>query len=55
MTARPAVVVVDTNVFGADLVRRGAALASLYRPLLEGRSFVLSFQTVAELRFGALR
>ena len=55
MTARSAVVVVDTNVFGADLVRQGAPLATLYRPLLEGRSFVLSFQTVAELRFGALR
>ena len=55
MTARPAVVVVDTNVFGADLVRQGAPLATLYRPLLEGRSFVLSFQTVAELRFGAVR
>lgn len=55
VTARPAVVVVDTNVFGSDLVRRGAPLAGLYRPVLEGRSFVLSFQTVAELRFGALR
>lgn len=48
-------VVVDTNVFGADLLRRGAPLAKLYRPLLEGRAFVLSFQTVAELRFGAQR
>lgn len=52
---RPPVIVVDTNVFGADLVRRGAPLATMYRPYLEGRSFVLSFQTVAELRFGALR
>ncbi len=32
-----------------------APLATLYRPLLEGRAFVLLFQTVAELRFGALR
>ncbi len=55
MVARSPVVVVDTNVFGADLLRRGAPLAELYRPLLEGRAFVLSFQTVAELRFGALR
>ena len=54
-TARAPVVVVDTNVFGADLVRRGAALATLYRPFLEGRSFVVSFQTVAELTFGAAR
>ncbi len=55
MVARASVVVVDTNVFGSDLLRRGAPLAALYRPLLEGRAFVLSFQTVAELRFGALR
>ncbi len=43
MSPRSAVVLVDTNVFGADLVRRGAPIATLYRPLLEGRSFVLSF------------
>jgi len=55
VVARSSVVVVDTNVFGADLLRRGAPLAELYRPLLEGRAFVLSFQTVAELRFGGLR
>jgi len=52
---RPPVVVVDTNVFGADLLRRGARLAAVYRPFLEGRTFVVSFQTVAELTFGALR
>lgn len=35
MVARASVVLVDTNVFGADLLRRGAPLAALYRPLLE--------------------
>ncbi len=52
---RPPVVVVDTNVFGADLLRRGARLAAVYRPFLEGMAFVVSFQTVAELPSGALR
>ncbi len=51
MVARSPVVVVDTNVFGADLLRRGAPLATPYRQFLEGCFFVLSFQTVAELRF----
>ena len=47
--------VVDTNVFGADLLRRAAPLAEFYRPYLAGRRFVVSFQTVAELTFGARR
>lgn len=46
-------VLVDTGVFGARLTSRGKALASLYRPLLEGRAALISFVTVAELRFGA--
>ena len=45
--------VVDTGVFGARLTPTGKSLASGYRPLLEGRPAVLSFVTVAELRFGA--
>jgi predicted nucleic acid-binding protein len=48
-------VVLDTNVFSADLLRRTRSLVELYRPLLAGRSFVVSFQTVAEIRFGARR
>ena len=28
-------------------------LAASYRPLLEGRPFIISFVTVAEVRFGA--
>jgi predicted nucleic acid-binding protein len=46
-------VAVDTGVFAAELVRRGAPLAESYRPLIEGRPFVVSFVTVAEVRFGA--
>ena len=46
-------VVVDTGVFAAELLRRGAPLAASYRALLEGRPFIISFVTVAEVRFGA--
>lgn len=47
---RPAVVV-DTNVFGAELTRRGAALADAYRGHVEGRSLFISV-TVAEISAG---
>ena len=53
--ARSSTVVVDTNVFSADLLRATRPLVSLYRPLLEGRRFVISFQTLAELEFGFRR
>jgi predicted nucleic acid-binding protein len=46
-------VVVDTGVFGARLTPAGHELAFQYRPLLAGRPAVLSYATVAELRFGA--
>lgn len=46
-------VVVDTNVFGAELVPR-SKLAERYEPLLIGRPVLISFQTAAELRYGAL-
>jgi predicted nucleic acid-binding protein len=46
-------VVIDTGVFGARLTRRTRPLADAYRPLREGRPAVISFVTVAELRFGA--
>jgi len=46
-------VIVDTGVFGARLTPRGRSLASAYRPLLEGRPAIISFITVAELRYGA--
>ena len=48
-------VVVDTGVFGADLSASSKPLADLYAQLLEGRNVLISFVTVAELRFGALR
>ena len=51
-TTRPPAVV-DTNVFGAEIVRRTGELARLYRPILLGRPLFVSFQTVAELRYGA--
>jgi hypothetical protein len=46
-------VVIDTGVFGAQLTPRTWPLGELYRPLLEGRAALVSFITVAELRFGA--
>jgi predicted nucleic acid-binding protein len=55
VSSRPTTVVVDTNVFSADLLRSTRPLADLYRPFLTGRRFVISFQTVAEIRFGARR
>jgi len=49
--ARPPAVV-DTGVFGARLTPR-SALGSQYRPLVDGRPAFISFQTVAELSYGA--
>ncbi len=51
-SGRPAAAV-DTNVFGAQLTRRGATLAAAYRAHLEGRDLFISFVTLAELRYGA--
>jgi predicted nucleic acid-binding protein len=53
VTAGNPAVVVDTNVFGAELTRRGAAVAGAYRDHVEGRELFISFVTVAELRYGA--
>ena len=55
MTDRPnrGPVVVDTDVYSARLLP-DSPLARRYEPLLVGRSEFLSFQTVAELRYGAL-
>jgi predicted nucleic acid-binding protein len=47
-------IVIDTDVFGADLVP-GARLAAVYEPIIVGRPAFISFQTAAELRYGALR
>lgn len=49
-------VVVDTNVFGARMVTESRArLGLLYGPHLVGRPIVLAYQTVAELRYWALK
>lgn len=50
MARRP--VVVDTDVYSARFVPN-SPLALRYEPLLVGRLEVLSFQTVAEVRYGA--
>ncbi|MEZ5141816.1 MAG: PIN domain-containing protein [Acidimicrobiales bacterium] len=51
-TGRSAVVI-DIDVFGADLVP-SSALAGRYEPLIVGRPAFISFQTAAELRYGAM-
>jgi predicted nucleic acid-binding protein len=47
-------IVIDTDVFGADLVRR-SPLAERFEPIIVGRPAFISLQTAAELRYGALR
>lgn len=44
-------IVIDTDVYGAELT--GSPLAVRYQPILVGRPAFISFQTEAELRFGA--
>ena len=46
-------VLIDIGVFGAQLTRRTWPLGESHRPLVEGRAALVSFVTVAELRFGA--
>ena len=41
------------DLFGADLGR--SALTAVYEPSVVGRPAFISFQTVAELRYGAIR
>jgi predicted nucleic acid-binding protein len=55
MAARATTVVIDTNVFSADLLRATRPLVDLYRPILTGRRFLISFQTVAEIEYGIRR
>lgn len=47
-------VVVDTTVFGAVLGKDRHGLTKTYANDLTGARLVISFQTVAELRYGAL-
>ena len=42
-------------MFGADLSPSSKPLADLYGDVLAGRNILISFITVAELRYGALR
>jgi hypothetical protein len=53
MTARRGPIVIDTDVFSADL--SDATLIAAYEPIIVGRPAFLAFQSAAELRFGALR
>jgi hypothetical protein len=46
--------VIDTDVFSPDLVP-GSRIAELYAPIITGRPAFISFQTAAELRYGARR
>jgi len=46
-------IVIDTDVFSAQLVK-GSALSERYAPLVAGRKAFVSFQTAAEVRYGAL-
>lgn len=48
-------IVVDTNVFGAVLGTDPHGLTEKYENHLLGKRLVISFQTVAELRYGALK
>ncbi len=47
-------VVIDTDVFSADLVP-GSLLAERYASIITGRPAFISFQTAAEVRYGAIR
>ena len=47
-------IVIDTDVYGANLVS-GSKLAVAYSPIITGRAAFISFQTAAELRYGAIR
>ena len=47
-------IVIDTDVFSADLVP-SSRLTERYAPIIAGRPAFISFQTVAELLYGALR
>lgn len=47
-------IVTDTDVYGADWVG-SSNLAAAYEPVVVGRLAFISFQTAAELRYGAIR
>ena len=47
-------VVVDTGVFSASLSRKRKSIAAIYERHIAGREIVIAYQTVSEMRFGAL-
>lgn len=53
--ARPEGVVVDTMVISWLSDERASSVAERYRELIGASPVVLAFQTVMELRYGALR
>lgn len=55
MSTTPArgAIAIDTDVFSADLIT-GSILGQRYAPLITGRPALISFQTAAEIRYGAL-
>jgi len=54
LSSGPDLVVVDTGVFSAALGSDKEGLAMLYAADLQGKKLAISFQTEAEVRFGAL-
>src|SRR5664280_1157990 len=54
-SARPVGVVVDTMVISWLLYERPGPVADRYRALIGTKTVLLAFQTVMELRYGALR
>lgn len=55
MSAGIDAIVVDTNVFSAALKASSSDLIELYASDLDGKKLVISFQTAAEMRYGATR
>ena len=47
-------VAVDTGVFSASLSRKRKSIAAIYEKRIAGREIVIAYQTVSEMRFGAL-
>ena len=53
MTKDAGTVVVDTNVFAANLHEASSDLAELYEVETKRKRLLISFQTAAEIRYGA--
>ena len=55
VTSEPGAVIVDTNVFSASLRQTPSELMVLYEPDVGDMRLVISFQTAAEIRYGAAK